>query len=111
MGVHLFFCGGVADLIWHTLFGFETGVEVLLSPPHLLLFLSAMFLVSGPFGAAWRRTDPLRERGWLHLLPMLLWVAGIFSLLTLVTTFAHILVPQAARPSCLLIPRMPSLGT
>src|SRR6266481_5608079 len=31
LGVPLFAIGGVGDLIWHTLFGFEVGIEPLLS--------------------------------------------------------------------------------
>jgi hypothetical protein len=38
-GVLLFAVAGVGDLIWHTLFGFEVGIEPLLSPTHLLLAL------------------------------------------------------------------------
>lgn len=39
---------GVADLFWHLAFGFERSAQILVSPPHLLLFGSGVVIVSGP---------------------------------------------------------------
>ena len=36
-------------MIWHEIFGVETGVEALLSPTHLMLALGGSLMVSGPF--------------------------------------------------------------
>ena len=39
---------GVADLWWHTTYGFESGIELLLSPPHLALATSMVFICLAP---------------------------------------------------------------
>ena len=58
LGILMFFVGGLADLIWHSIFGFEKDLEAGLSPPHLALLLSGMFLITGPFRAAWSANGP-----------------------------------------------------
>lgn len=52
-GVGIFALGGLGDLTWHTLFGIEVGIDALLSPTHLLLFLGAELLVLSPLVACW----------------------------------------------------------
>ena len=52
LGAILFVVGGVLDLIWHTVFGFEVDVEALLSPTHLLLAASALLMLGGPIRSA-----------------------------------------------------------
>ena len=49
LGAPLFLIGGIADMIWHILFGIEKSTEALLSPTHLLLAFSGVLIVSGPF--------------------------------------------------------------
>lgn len=89
LGVPLFLAGGVGDLIWHTLFGFEVGIEPLLSPTHLVLAFSALLIMSGPFRAAWRRVDSGTKQGWATLFPAIISLTAILSLLTFFTSFAH----------------------
>jgi hypothetical protein len=48
LGIPLFFLAGVGDLIWHTIFGIEEGVDALLSPTHQGLGFSMFVLSSGP---------------------------------------------------------------
>src|SRR2546421_1711705 len=72
IGVPLFAIGGVGDAIWHTLFGFETGVDQILSPTHLVLAFSGIIIMTGPMRAAMRRSDMKAAYGWSTLLPMLL---------------------------------------
>lgn len=66
VGAALFFAGGVADLVWHSLFGVEFGLDALLSPAHLMLMGGAVLLFTAPClprwpnrpdrsGGAWRR--------------------------------------------------------
>jgi len=57
IGVAVFAAGGVADLVWHSIFGVEEGLEALLSPTHLLLFASGLLVVSSPWRAAWSEPD------------------------------------------------------
>jgi hypothetical protein len=52
VGGVLFFVGGGADLLWHTVFGIEFGIDALLSPSHLWLFVAGALLLSGPVRAA-----------------------------------------------------------
>jgi hypothetical protein len=54
IGAVLFFTGGVADLVWHSVFGVEAGLEALLSPTHLWLFTAGALMLSGPVRAAVR---------------------------------------------------------
>src|SRR6266511_2115276 len=51
----LFFLGGGADLLWHTVFGIKFGIDALLSPSHLGLFVAGALLLSGPVRAALAR--------------------------------------------------------
>jgi len=84
IGVPLFGLGGVGDLIWHTVFGIEVGIEALLSPTHLLLFAGGSLILASPLNAAWKL--PTSRRAPLALR----WVATLSatSILTL-TAFIH----------------------
>jgi hypothetical protein len=94
LGALIFIAGGTGDMIWHEIFGVETGVEALLSPTHLILALGGTLMVSGPFRVGWRhpstQDDPLPK--WLDLLPALLSLTFLLSIWTFMTQFAHPLV-------------------
>ena len=60
VGVALFAAGGVADLIWHSIFGIEVDLEALLSPSHTVLFVGALLFLTSPLRAAW--SDPSNGR-------------------------------------------------
>jgi hypothetical protein len=94
LGALIFAVGGVTDLIWHTLFGIEAGVEALLSPTHLALALGLGLVASGPVRAAWRR--PGSVSGWAVQGPMLLALTSTLSVLTFFTEYAHPVVYAAA---------------
>jgi hypothetical protein len=89
LGAPLFLIGGVGDLVWHTLFGFEVGIEPLLSPTHLVLAFSGLLIMSGPFRAAWRRADCGTKQGWATLFPAIISLIAILSIFTFFTSFAH----------------------
>ena len=57
VGLLLFAAGGVGDMVWHLLFGVEADLEALLSPTHLVLFVSGLLVVSCPLRAAWSSSD------------------------------------------------------
>lgn len=57
VGAGLFAVGGVADMLWHQVFGIEVGLDALLSPTHLLLFVGGGLLMSGPIRAFSVRAD------------------------------------------------------
>lgn len=89
LGVPLFLIGGVADMIWHILFGIEKSTDALLSPTHLLLALSGVMIVSGPFRAAWHRPDKKLKSSWATLFPMIMSFIAIYSFFTFFTEYAH----------------------
>ena len=59
VGVLLFGVGGLGDLAWHSAFGFEKGIEGLVSPSHLALGLGATIFLASPLRAAWYREGDL----------------------------------------------------
>lgn len=52
VGIALFALGGIGDALWHTAFGVEKGVDALLSPTHLLLFVGLVLVLTAPIRAA-----------------------------------------------------------
>lgn len=89
IGAALFALGGIGDLIWHMLFGIELSINGALSPTHLLLTTSLVLIVSGPYRAAWYRSNGGLKQGLLPLLPMLLSLTYILSVITLIAQIAH----------------------
>ena len=87
-GALIFWFGGVGDLVWHTLFGIEEGVEALFSPTHLTLAVAVWLIVGGPFRAAWQRPNGATT-GVLQLLPMLLSATFMLSTITFIIQIAH----------------------
>lgn len=84
-GVVLWLAGGPFDLAWHSLFGFEAGVEALMSPAHTVLALGFGLMASGPLRAALRR-----PRGrWRDELSMVLALTYVVCALTFFTQIAH----------------------
>ena len=59
-GIALFALGGVGDAAWHTAFGVERGIDALLSPTHLVLFVGLQLILTAPLRAA--RLDPRPSR-------------------------------------------------
>jgi hypothetical protein len=58
VGVAFILVGGAADLAWHAFFGFEHQLDLLVSPPHLVLLTALFFVVTGPVRSAFARPDP-----------------------------------------------------
>jgi hypothetical protein len=81
LGVGLFLITGVADFVWHLVFGIEADLEALYSPPHLVLAAAGSLIASGPLRAAWyqRQTNPTTR--WRAVLSLTLLLA-IFSFFT-----------------------------
>ena len=87
VGFFAFALGGLGDLFWHETFGFERGLEALLSPTHLYLALAALLTITGPIRAYWRRET---AQDWRSLLPVILSFVCITSIFTFFTTFAAV---------------------
>ncbi len=79
-GLFVFTGSGLADTVWHLVFGIESSAEALLSPTHLGLGVGACLVASGPIRAAWLRADePARWPGFLPALLSVVAIAGIVA--------------------------------
>jgi hypothetical protein len=86
-GAFIFFVAGVADMLWHVVFGIEDGVEGLISPSHLALAYGGGLMVTGPLRAGLDRDAAPSER-WLRQMPMALSLTLFVSLLSFFTEYA-----------------------
>jgi len=101
VGAVIFLFSGGADFLWHTAFGFEVGLEALVSPSHLALAVGGVLMISGPLRATLHRSSQQVVKGWHELLPAVLSLLGILSVLTFFNgDFAIITYPNymAIRP-------------
>lgn len=88
-GALLFGLGGVFDLIWHEIFGFEAGIDALVSPSHLLLVVSGMMFMSGPL-RSFLAEGKVKRGGWAQLFPPVTSVLMVFTLGTLFTLYTNV---------------------
>ncbi|HET6277007.1 MAG TPA: hypothetical protein VFE16_13850 [Candidatus Cybelea sp.] len=84
-GVAALLVGGAFDSIWHSIFGFEHQMDLLLSPPHLFLLGGLFLLITGPVRSGIARPDGTRLIGQL---PMLVTLGLAFEILQFVTQYA-----------------------
>ncbi len=91
IGVGLFALGGVGDSVWHTVLGVETGIDALLSPTHLLLFIGMLAIVSAPIRAAWHDATMPTDPGVGGFLAPLL--SMIFSVTLVAFFFEYVWLP------------------
>ncbi len=85
LGIPIFICAGIGDMIWHALLGIEEGVDALLSPTHQVLGLGIFFIASGPIRSvlADRTSTSLRRQ-----LPLVLGLATWLILVHFGTAYA-----------------------
>jgi hypothetical protein len=83
-GVAGLLLGGALDFVWHSIFGFEHQLDLLLSPPHLFLLTGLFFLITGPVRSALRRPNAANLR---DELPMLVSLGLAFEIVQFVTQF------------------------
>lgn len=84
LGVGALLLGGAFDMVWHSIFGFEHQLDLLLSPPHLFLLTGLFFLITGPVRSALRRPQAATL---LQQLPMLICLGLAFEILQFVTQY------------------------
>lgn len=87
IGFFAFGAGGVADMLWHEIFGFEEGIEALISPSHLYLALTGLLIMTGPIRALWQRES---DGSWGSLAPAILCFICITSVFTFFNAYAPI---------------------
>jgi hypothetical protein len=92
VGAVLFAVGGIADMIWHQIFGIENGIDALLSPTHLLLFVTGALLLSGPIRAFHRRSAPASK---LQRVPPTMALLGITAIAAFALIFLSGFITEA----------------
>ncbi len=81
LGAVLFGIAGGLDAIWHTLFGFELNLEVLLSPSHLVLFVAFGLIYFSVLSHAIYRFDRSpreHQKSFFTSLPLIIGIASLF---------------------------------
>ncbi|MFB6284046.1 MAG: hypothetical protein ABEK59_08975 [Halobacteria archaeon] len=97
VGLLLFGAGGFGDFLWHSAFGFEEGLEALISPSHLLLATGAALFYSAPLRSRWLR--PGKARG-AAAVPVVISSALVLTIVSLFGQFINPLVqPYASQPT------------
>jgi hypothetical protein len=87
VGFTVFVIGGVGDMLWHTIFGIEQGVEAALSPTHQILLIGTLLFLSSPFRAAWV-SDPVgHEPRYRSFLPTLLSLSFVTTNVALIVVW------------------------
>lgn len=81
VGVAALLLGGALDSAWHAAFGFEHQLDLLLSPPHLILLTGLFFLAVGPVRSALARPPATRL---VDQLPMLVSIGLAFHVIQFV---------------------------
>lgn len=83
LGLGLFAAGGFGDMLWHTVFGIEKGVDALLSPTHLLMAAGGALVFTSPLRSAWGSANAAEDRpGFLRFLPTLISMTLLVGLLS-----------------------------
>jgi hypothetical protein len=84
LGVAALLIGGALDAVWHSIFGFEHQLDLLLSPPHLFLLTGLFFLITGPVRSGLARAE---AKNLLDQLPMLVSLGLAFEIAQFVTQY------------------------
>ncbi len=87
IGFFAFGAGGLADMLWHEAFGFEEGIEALISPSHLYLALTGLLIMTGPIRSLWRRES---DGSWGSVAPIVLCFTAVTSVFTFFNAYAPI---------------------
>ena len=88
VGMMIFGLAGIGDMIWHIVFGIEGGLDILLSPTHLLLATGMAIGILAPFWAAWYNPHEEEHTFKGQLAPIVSLSISI-SVLTFFTKYAH----------------------
>jgi hypothetical protein len=88
VGAFIFLFAGVADMLWHVVFGIEDGVEGLISPSHLALALGGGLMVTGPLRAGLHGPAARATQRWIAEMPLVVSLTLFVSLVTFFTEYA-----------------------
>ena len=87
-GMLIFGLAGIGDMIWHIVFGIEGGLDILLSPTHLLLAAGMAIGILAPFWSAWYNPHE-NENTFKGQLAPIVSLSISMSVLTFFTKYAH----------------------
>jgi hypothetical protein len=90
LGAVAFPAAGLADFLWHAIFGIEVDIAALLSPTHLLLLTAGALMFSGPLRSSWRSSPGQGRARLVEVLPALV---GLTMAATAVGLFLEYLSP------------------
>jgi hypothetical protein len=92
VGFGAFAVGGVADMVWHQVFGIEEDIAALLSPSHLLLMAAGLLLVTEPVRVVLDLERDAVERGepqgWASFAPVAVGMTLLVAVLSFFGQFA-----------------------
>jgi hypothetical protein len=94
VGAALFFVGGLADMVWHTVFGIEVGLETGMSPSHMALDAGGVLLLTSPL-RSWLAAGSDRARAATGVASVAL---GVTMLTVLFGSFLPLRGTAAAQP-------------
>ncbi|MGN9837542.1 hypothetical protein ACTMTI_05405 [Nonomuraea sp. H19] len=78
---------GFADMMWHTILGIETTIDIFFSPSHLGLVVTMMLIITTPLRSAWNAPDVGTRPSLGRLLPALLGLAFATTLVSLFLSY------------------------
>lgn len=106
IGAFIFGFGGIADLIWHSTFGIEIGIDALRSPSHILLFIGAILLITAPLRATWHDPASQYAPSFLEFLPNLFVIFSCFCFSSLMNLhiWGFISLPDSSPNLSALVP-------
>ena len=87
-GMLTFGLAGIGDMIWHIAFGIEGGLDILLSPTHILLAVGMFIAILAPFWSSWHYSNE-EEHTFKGQLAPIVSLSISMSVLTFFTRFAH----------------------
>jgi hypothetical protein len=91
VAVPAFAAFGVADMLWHTLLGIETTIDILFSPSHLGLIVTMLLIITTPLRSAWNAPDVGARPRLGRLLPALIGFAFATTLVSLFLSYGDAL--------------------
>lgn len=104
-GVLIFGVGGLADMVWHTLFGVESGIDALLSPTHLVLLTGGALVLTAALRAGWARpVDPDGRTSLRTELPAVLSLTLVTALAAFFLLYVSVFTAPAAAGDYVRIP-------
>lgn len=86
LGVPIFLLGGCADLVWHSFYGIEEGIDIILSPTHETIGFGLMLVASAPIFSAIRYRREIQTLG--AQIPLILSLASVLVMIHFATGYA-----------------------